>query len=105
MHGPDHEAHVWIAVIICMMLTVMSLDVMQISCYPVLIMFYGIGMFISGSIMNFRPMQAGAVCCWIIAPVAFRVSFEYQSLLLPLSLILSYIIPGYLLRNRFRKNV
>jgi hypothetical protein len=98
-------SYVWIADGVCMGIVLVSANVMQMSTYPVLMLLYGIGTFISGSIMNFKPMQLGAVCCWALAIPAFRVSFEMQSLLLPLSLILSYIIPGYLLRKRFRKNV
>jgi len=97
--------HVWIAVLISYFLVLFSQDVMQISTYPTLILLYGVGTFISGSIMNFRPMQIGAVCCWVIGYITFRVTFEYQLLLLPLSLILSYIIPGYMLKSRFSKNV
>lgn len=97
--------YVWIADGVCMGIVIVSGNIMQLSAYPVLMLLYGIGTFISGSIMNFRPMQLGAICCWALSVAAFHVSFEYQSLLLPLSVILSYIIPGYLLRKRYRENV
>jgi hypothetical protein len=97
--------YVWLADGICMGIVIVSGNVMQASAYPTLMMLYGIGTFISGSIMNFKPMQFGAVICWALAIVTFHVSFEYQSLLLPLGVIVAYIIPGHLLRKRFRENV
>ena len=97
--------YVWVAIGVCLVLTLSSSWALQLNTYPVLIMLYGVGTFLSGSIMGLKPMIWGAIACWVIAAVTFYVSFEYQLLLLPLSLIVSYIIPGYLLKNRFRKNV
>lgn len=98
-------SYVWTAVMVSMVIILVSQGVMQLSCYPALIILYGIGTYISGSIMNLTIMRIGAACCWVIALVAFYVSFEYQLLLLSLSLILSYIIPGHLLKLRFKNNV
>ena len=95
--------HVWFADGICMTVVLVSMGILQENTYPVLMVLYGLGTYISGSIMNFRPMQYGAACCWVLALIAFHVSFDYQCLLLPLSLILSYIIPGHLLRKRFKE--
>lgn len=97
--------YVWIAVGICIGIVLFSQLVLRESTFPVLILLYGIGTFISGGIMNLKPMKAGGICCWIIALVAFHVTFEYQLLLLSLSLIISYIIPGHLLKLRFKNNV
>lgn len=97
--------YVWIAVGISLGVVLISQNFMQLNTYPVLILLYGIGTFISGGIMRLKPMMFGAACCWAIGLVAFHTTFEYQLLLLSLSLILSYIIPGHMLQNRFRKNV
>ena len=97
--------YVWIAVGVSMFVVLSSQNIMQLSTYPVLILLYGIGTFISGSMMKLKPMQAGAIGCWVIGLVTFHAPFEYQLLLLSLSLILSYIIPGHILKNRIRQNV
>lgn len=97
--------YVWISVGVSMGVVLSSQTVSPMSVYPFLILLYGIGTFISGGILDLKPMKTGAICCWAIALVAFHAPFEYQLLLLSLSLLLSYIIPGHLLQNRFRKNV
>ena len=69
------------------------------SIYPVLIVLYGIGTFITGRIIQFKPLIFGGISCWIIALVAGFSSLELQLPLLCLSLVTSYIIPGHLLQK------
>jgi hypothetical protein len=97
--------YVWRAVGITLGLVLFSANNLQLNTYPVLILLYGIGTYISGGLMELKPMIAGGICCAVIGFVAFYLKFEYQLLLLALSVIVSYIIPGYILKNRFRQNV
>jgi hypothetical protein len=64
-----------------------------------IITMYGLGTFVSGGILKFRPLIIGGICCWIIALCAFFVPASYMLLLVALSIIISYLIPGYLLRK------
>jgi hypothetical protein len=64
-----------------------------------IITMYGLGTFVSGGILKFRPLIIGGICCWIIALGAFIVPGEYMLLLVALSIIISYLVPGYLLRK------
>ena len=70
--------------------------------YPILILLYGIGTFVSGGALRFKPLIIGGALNWPIAVVAFFVPFEYQLLLLGLAVTCSYIIPGHLLRLNYR---
>ena len=97
--------YVWIAAGVSMGIVLFSQNFLQANTYPMLMMVYGIGTFISGGILKHKPMMAGAACSWAIALLAFHFQFEYQLLLLSLSLIVSYIIPGHMLKSRFKKNV
>jgi hypothetical protein len=67
--------------------------------YPFLIMLFGIGTYMSGVIFKFRPLMIGGILNWIIALTAFYVSFDMQLLLLALSMVVSYLIPGYLVKT------
>lgn len=68
-------------------------------CYPFYIALYGLGSFVSGRILQFKPLLIGGIINWIIAMVAVWFSFEYQSLFAALALLFSYIIPGHLFRR------
>lgn len=72
--------------------------------YPILMLLYGMGTFLSGSLLKFKPLIIGGIVCWVLSVAAFLVSFELQMLLLVSSLLISYIIPGYLLKKDFNKN-
>ena len=63
------------------------------------IVMYGLGTFVSGGILKFRPLIIGGICCWIIALGAFFIPGEYTLLLVAISIIIAYLIPGYLLRR------
>ncbi len=64
-----------------------------------IISMYGLGTFVSGGILKFKPLIIGGICCWIIALGVFFVPGDYMLLLVALSIIISYLIPGYLLRK------
>ena len=64
-----------------------------------IIVMYGLGTFVSGGILKFKPLIIGGISCWIIALGAFFVPGHYMLLLVALSIIISYLVPGYLLRR------
>jgi hypothetical protein len=104
-HVDKVSGYLWTAIGVSLGVVLFSQNNLQLNTYPILILLYGIGTFVSGGLMGLKPMIAGGVCCWVLAFIAFYMKFEYQLLILALSIIVSYIIPGYLLKNRFRQNV
>lgn len=67
--------------------------------YPLLMWLYGLGTFVSGGMLKFKPLIWGGVASWILGSLAIFVPFEQQLLLLVAAIVASYIIPGHLLRN------
>lgn len=72
--------------------------------YAFIIALYGMGTFISGGILKFKPLMIGGVLSWVIAGAAFIFSdtllnFPTMLILLMVSLVVSYLIPGYALKN------
>lgn len=65
--------------------------------YPMIIVLYGLGTFVSGGVLKFKPLQAGAIICWLLGLFAFFVSFDLQLIILAASVVVAYLIPGYLL--------
>lgn len=66
---------------------------------PLIISLYGLGTFVSGGILKFRPLIIGGLCCWVISLCAFFIPGEYTLLLISSSIIIAYLIPGYMLRK------
>ncbi|SMB87640.1 hypothetical protein SAMN00120144_1383 [Hymenobacter roseosalivarius DSM 11622] len=71
--------------------------------YPLIIALYGLGTFATGGALRFRPLIWGGAACWLLATVAFRVSFETQLLLVAAAVLVAYIVPGHLLKNQYHR--
>lgn len=69
--------------------------------YPILILIYGIGTFVSGGLLSFKPLIVGGIICFGLSVAAFFVSFQIQLLFIAAAMLVSYIIPGHLLKAKF----
>lgn len=101
---------VWITFVILMFLfgvlfgTLMGGDYYRFI-NPVFLALYGMPTVISGTILRFRPLVIGGVCCWLLSIISTFLPYEFQFLLLPVAVIAAWIIPGYLLRKRYQKSL
>ena len=68
--------------------------------FPFFILLYGLGTFISGNILQFKPLVIGGIIAWALAIGAVYVAYDYQMLFGAAAILVSYIIPAYLLRSR-----
>ncbi len=103
----DHMlGYTWMAFGICLLVTLLiSSKIGWEITYPFIMLLYGIGTFISGGIMKFKPLIIGGFICWVGGSAAFFVDFEYQLIILMGVIIGSYIIPGHILKSNYKKNV
>ena len=101
----DINQFVWIAFFICMMLLIFIL--LQFKKYevinPAILVMYGMPTFLSGIILKFKPLLAGGIFCWLVAAASPFIDPEFQLLLIACSIIAGWIIPGYLLKQKFKK--
>ncbi len=67
------------------------------------ILLYAIGTFITGKLIRFRPLVTGGLINFVLAIIASKYNFDYQLLIGALAILISYIIPGHLLRSRYQK--
>lgn len=68
--------------------------------FPFFIMLYGLGTFVSGCLLRFRPFIAGGIAAWLMAIATVFMEYDYQILMTGLSILVSYIIPAYMLRSK-----
>ncbi|HXB05673.1 MAG TPA: hypothetical protein VNW04_01120 [Puia sp.] len=72
-------------------------------CYTAFILTYSIGCFLTGRLLRFGPLVWGAVACWALAVLTTYVGIETKMLLMAAAILISYIIPGHLLRREYKK--
>ncbi len=77
----------------------------HLAAYPLIMIIYGFGTWVSGGVLKYIPLIIGGVICWILAGIAFYFPFNIQILLLALSILIAYIIPGHMLKFKASKNV
>ncbi|RYZ54394.1 MAG: hypothetical protein EOP49_05290 [Sphingobacteriales bacterium] len=73
--------------------------------FPIYLILYGFCSFVSGAILRFKPLRWAAFACWAISIASSFVSYQSQLLLMAVSVLAAYIIPGYLLRAKNRKQI
>lgn len=69
-----------------------------------IIALYGLGTYISGRMMNFKPLIIGGIFSWVIVVVGLFLPPFYSLPLVSVSILVSYLIPGYMLKARSKKN-
>ncbi len=72
---------------------------------PLLLLLFGLPTFITGCITKFSPFIIGGIICWILCVVGFFYQTNFTYLLVAAGAGVSWIIPGFILRARFYKNI
>jgi hypothetical protein len=67
---------------------------------PVILLISTIPTIATGVIIRFKPLVLGGISFWILGILCFLVSFEYQNLVGAAAVIVGYLIPGYMLKNK-----
>lgn len=95
---------IWICFGICMfvLMIVMSRFELWIYINSLVLLFYGIPTFLSGFVMRFTPLKLGGIACWLLAIASTFVAPVYYLLMIASAVLIAWIIPGYLLRRKFK---
>jgi hypothetical protein len=95
--------YTWIAFTAAMLIIIFFNSMQFLQVLPCIMALYGMGLFLSGGALRFRPLIYGGIFCWICAIAGFEVQNIYQLLILAVAVFGGYIIPGYLLKMNNRK--
>jgi hypothetical protein len=96
--------HIWIAFSAALFIILFLNRMAFMQVMPCVMVLYGIGLYLSGAALRFRPLRVGGIFCWVCAVAGFLIQDNAaQLLILDASVLGGYLIPGYLLRNHNRK--
>lgn len=70
---------------------------------PGFLALYGMPTFLSGKILRFKPLLIGGLCCWVLSALSPFVPQSYQLLVLSLGVVIAWIVPGYILQARYKR--
>ncbi len=97
----------WVAFTITLFIILFATGLGRISfsmANVLIIALYGLGTFISGSMMKFKPLIYGGIFSWILACVGLFLPDLYSLPLVSASILVAYLIPGYMLKARAKNN-
>jgi hypothetical protein len=102
----DLVSYVWITFVVLMLLgsfIMGRIPEFYLYNYPIVLLFYGVPTFLSGIILRFRPLIYGGIICWVLSILSTFINFHYHSLLVSVAVISAWIIPGYILKRKFKQ--
>ena len=79
---------------------IISTSIGWLKAWPFFILFYGLGTFVSGKLIQFKPLIIGGIICWTLACAAVFVPYDYQLLFAAAAILCSYIIPGHMIQSK-----
>jgi hypothetical protein len=100
--------YVWLTFVIVILLLAFVIPQLTTGEYyshinPIILALYGMPIFLSGIILRFKPLIIGGIGCWILSIITtFITNYDYQFLMIPVSMLIAWIIPGYLLRAKYK---
>lgn len=102
--GPfDHiYGQVWIGVFVAMIISLIFMAEINYAINPIMLIYSGIGTYISGMLCRYRPLVVGGVILWGCAIIAFLTPMAQQFLVAGVGIIAGYVIPGLMLRKEER---
>ncbi len=97
--------YVWLCFMACMLIFIFILQYQKAyySINPAILVLYGMPTFLSGIILKFKPLVVGGLICWLLAIGSVFVPAVFQALFISAAVVVAWIIPGYLLRIKFKK--
>lgn len=95
---------IWICFGVCMFVLsfIGSRNINGLNIYPIVLMLYAVPTFLSGVVMQFKPLRIGGIACWGLAILSTFLAPVYYFLLLAAAVLIAWIIPGYLLRKKYK---
>lgn len=95
--------YTWIAFTVALLIIMFFNSMTFLQVLPCIMVLYGMGLFLSGAALQFKPLMFGGIFCWACAIAGFEVQNMYQLLILAVAVFGGYIVPGYLLQMNNKK--
>lgn len=102
-HLDSYLGYSWTGFIIALVITLIFMDFHGVkTTYFFLMILYGMATFISGGLLNFKPLIFGSIFSFCFAILSVFTGEAEILLCLAASILCSYIIPGHLLATKFK---
>ena len=104
-HFDQINSSMWISISVLVVICLIFMARLNYNHNPIILLFTGLGTFISGISMRYKPIMYGGVILWIGACMGLLSSISDQQLIAGIVVILGHLIPGYMLKKVESTNV
>lgn len=94
---------VWLAAGVGIVISLVMMQKIGFNHNGIILVIAGMGMFITGSLLKFRPIVWGSFLLWVAAIISFNLPIMQQYLLSGTAIMLGYLVPGYMLKKAERE--
>lgn len=94
----------WLGLGFAMIIVIINGQYINYQIIPAILMLAGVGTFVSGAMVNFRFLQFGAVCLWIMSIYAFQLNEIDQLPIMAIGIAIGYLLPGYVMKYQFKRS-
>jgi len=91
---------IWLVFLINYFIVLFFMKDINYNVTPIILLMAGGSTFLSGIVIKFKPLIWGGIVLWISAIISFIVPGEMQLLIGGFSILIGYLIPGYMLKNK-----
>lgn len=104
-HVDDFLGQLWLAVFVGIIITLSFMGVLDFRHNPVILGLAAVGVFSTGAIIRENSVKVGGVVLFLGSIVCFLLPVSEQYLAAGIAMVLGYLIPGYMLKSKFKKSV
>jgi len=102
----SYLAYLWSAFLAALIITLAFMPIHGVkSTYFFLMLLYGLATLVSGGMLAFRPLIIGSLFSFILAIASTFADINEQTIFIAGSIFCSYIVPGHLLKSKYKSQV
>ncbi|WP_111391576.1 hypothetical protein [Algoriphagus aquaeductus] len=104
-HLDDFLGQLWIAVFVGMVIILSFMPVLEYRHNPIILVLAGVGVFSTGAMIRDNSTKLGGAVLFLGAIVGFLLPVNEQYLTAGIAMVLGYLVPGYMLKSKFKNRV
>lgn len=93
-------SNLWIIYFFTLIVLLVALVSQKINPGPYILIVTGLPTYFTGSILKLKELRYGGGVFWILGLISIFSSPEYSSLIFALAIVLGYLVPGMIMKNR-----
>lgn len=89
-------------IVIMLIAIICAMQFGWVTAHPILLLFNGLAALIAGRVLQFRPLVLGGISSVVLGVAIIHMPAHIQLIVIAVAVLVSYVVPGYLLNVQSR---